>query len=102
MTAWGVALAARAPLRTAIELVRAFSQADQRDELAAVDVPTLVIHGDADASAPLELCGRPTAAGIADARLAVYRGGPHGLPLSAAHSARLTFDLLAFAGDGAR
>ncbi len=102
MTAWGVALAARAPLRTAIELVRAFSQADQRDELTAVDVPTLVVHGDADASAPLELCGRPTAAGIADARLVVYPGGPHGLPLCTGHSARLTDDLVAFIDDGAR
>jgi pimeloyl-ACP methyl ester carboxylesterase len=102
MTAWGVALAARAPLRTAIGLVRAFSQADQRDELAAVDVPTLVIHGDADASAPLELCGRPTATGIADARLVIYPGGPHGLPLSNGHSARLTDDLFAFTSDGGR
>ena len=98
----GVALAARAPLRTAIELVRTFSQADQRDELAAVDVPTLVIHGDADASAPLELCARPTADGIADARLVVYPGGPHGLPLCTEHAERLTGDLLAFAGDGPR
>lgn len=102
MLAWGVALAGRASLRTAVALVRTFSQADQRDELAAVDIPTLVVHGDADASAPLELCGQPTAAAIRDAHLLVYPDAPHGLPLSADHAARLSEDLLAFAPDGSQ
>ena len=93
---WGLALAGRASLRASIELVRTFSEADSRDDLAAVTVPTLVVHGTEDASAPLELCGRPTAAGIHGSRLEVYSGGPHGLPLARGHKDRLTADLLAF------
>jgi pimeloyl-ACP methyl ester carboxylesterase len=59
-----------------------------------LDIPVLLIHGDADASAPLELTGRPTAALIPDARLVVYPGAPHGLYVS--HAERFTTDLLDF------
>lgn len=51
-----------------------------------------MIHG--DASAPLELTGRPTAALLPDARLVVYPGAPHGLYVS--HAERFTNDLLDF------
>jgi non-heme chloroperoxidase len=61
-------------------------------ELAALDVPVLVVHGDIDASAPLEVTGRPTAELIPDSRLVVYPGGPHGLYLT--HRARLNKELL--------
>ena len=44
---------------------------------------------------PLDLTGRPTAALIPGARLAVYEGAPHGLFLT--HMQRLNADLLAFA-----
>ena len=96
---WGVGLARRASLRTSVELLRTLRAADVRDELAELLLPTIVIHGDADASAPVEICARPTAAGIPNARLVVYPGGPHGLPLAAAHKDRLSGDLLAFAAD---
>lgn len=99
LTAWGVGLAQRASLRTSVGLVRTFSGEDSRADLATVSVPTLVVHGDADVSAPLPLCGEPTAQGIPDCRLAVYAGGPHGLPLAAGHKDRLTEDLVAFVAD---
>ncbi|WP_306338367.1 alpha/beta fold hydrolase [Streptomyces sp. KL118A] len=31
---------------------------DLREEAGAIEVPTLILHGDADASAPVALCGR--------------------------------------------
>ena len=34
---------------------------DLRDELQSVGVPALIVHGDHDRQAPLELCGRKTA-----------------------------------------
>ena len=95
---WGVGLAQRASLRTSIELTLTNSETDARRDLVTVTVPTLVIHGDADVSAPLESCGRPTAAGITGSTLEVYEGGPHGLPLSRSHKDRLTRDLLSFVG----
>ena len=69
--------------------------ADFRPELAKITVPALVVHGDHDASAPLELCGRRTAESIADAELKVYVNAAHALYLT--HTERLNADLLAFA-----
>jgi non-heme chloroperoxidase len=73
---------------------RALSQTDFREELPAVEVPTLVIHGDNDASAPLELCGARVAELVPRCRLLVYENAPHGLYLT--HRSRLDRDLLAF------
>jgi non-heme chloroperoxidase len=58
-----------------------------------------VIHGTRDASAPIDVTGRPTAALIPGARLSIYEGGPHGLFVT--HRDRLTADLLAFASEPA-
>jgi non-heme chloroperoxidase len=38
---------------------------DNRRFVDAIDVPTLIMHGAADFSAPVDVCGRPTAAAIA-------------------------------------
>ena len=65
---------------------------DYRADVRAVDVPALVVHGDADASTPLALTGEPTAALLPGAELVVYEGGPHGL--YATHQDRLNADLL--------
>ena len=73
---------------------------DFRAELARIELPTLVIHGDRDASAPLELTGRPTAQLIPGARLQVYEGAPHGLYYT--HQERLNRDLASFASEHAR
>jgi non-heme chloroperoxidase len=42
-------------------------------------VPTLVLHGDQDASAPIQLTGRKSADLLSDATLRVYPGAGHGL-----------------------
>jgi pimeloyl-ACP methyl ester carboxylesterase len=55
-----------------------------------------VIHGDRDVSAPLDLTGRPSAALVPGARLAIYEGAPHGLMWT--HAERLNGDLRAFIG----
>jgi non-heme chloroperoxidase len=68
---------------------------DISSDVADCPVPTLVLHGDADTSAPLELTGQPTASTLPDGRLEVYRGAPHGLPLT--HADRVASDVLAFA-----
>jgi len=64
--------------------------ADLRAELARIDVPTLVIHGDADASMPVTF-GRATAKLIPGSRYIEYAGAPHGLFLT--HRERLHADL---------
>lgn len=92
---WGKSLALTSGAKATIELFDRFYRTDFRAELANVPVPTLVCHDDADQTAPLELTGRPTAAGIADATLHIYEGASHGLFLS--HATELTGDIAAFA-----
>ena len=50
---------------------------DFRNDLARVDVPTLVIHGDADRIVPLAAAGQRTAQLVKGARLHVVKDGPH-------------------------
>jgi non-heme chloroperoxidase len=97
MRHWLMSLMLRCSMKALIECNRAMSSTDFRAELPRIRVPTLVIHGDKDASAPLELSGRRTAQLIPGSRLEVYEGAPHGLFLT--HMERLNADLLAFARD---
>lgn len=80
--------------RNAYECIRAFSETDFRPDLAAVDVPTLVIHGDDDQVVPLEVGGQASASLVDGARLLVYEGAAHGI--TDTHKERLNADLLAF------
>lgn len=93
---WGVALAERASLRTSVALIETLWQADLRAELPAITLPTLIVHGDADTAAPLDLCGRRTAAAIPDSQLEIYPGAPHGLPLARNHKDHLADRLAEF------
>jgi non-heme chloroperoxidase len=67
---------------------------DFRPELRRIDVPTLLIHGDQDASAPLALTSEPARALVPGAKLIVYAGGPHGLYVT--HKDRLNHDIADF------
>ena len=87
------------PLKTLLDTAAAWATTDFRGELAALRVPALVIHGDLDASAPIDITGRRTAALIPDARLLVYEGSGHGL--YAADHVRLNADILAFVREDA-
>ena len=92
---WVIGLMRTTPLKAAVECSRSSTSTDFRAELPKIKLPTLVIQGDIDASAPLALTGKPTAALIPGAQLKVYEGAPHGLFIT--HKERLTADLLAFA-----
>lgn len=82
-------------LRAVIDLNRAMTAADFRADLSAIDLPTLFIHGDKDASAPLALTGQPASQLAKSSKLVVYEGAPHGLFLT--HIPRLNADIEAFA-----
>jgi non-heme chloroperoxidase len=90
--AWNIAM--QASLRSTLECAKSFGFTDFRPDLAAFNVPTLVLHGTADATVPIDATGRRAAAGIANAQLVEYDGAPHGL--FATESDRLTKDLLTF------
>jgi non-heme chloroperoxidase len=74
-----LALAAPASTKAALDCIDAFSRTDFRDDLRAIDVPTLVIHGDGDEIVPIDVSGRRTAAMIDGAKLQIIHGGPHGI-----------------------
>ena len=80
--------------RNALECIAAFSATDFRPDLDAIDVPTLVIHGDDDQVVPFEVGGKASAARIKGATLKVYPGAPHGI--TDTHKEQLGADLLAF------
>jgi pimeloyl-ACP methyl ester carboxylesterase len=79
MQEWLIAQLLSTPTPVAIAAFRALVEADVRPDLARIDRPTLILHGDKDASAPLEITGRRFAAGLPRADLKVYPGAPHGL-----------------------
>jgi non-heme chloroperoxidase len=80
--------------RNAYECIAAFSATDFRADLDAIDVPTLVIHGDDDQVVPFEVGGKKSAARIKDAKLLVYPDAPHGI--TDTHKEQLSADLLEF------
>lgn len=82
------------PLPVALACRKTIAFADLRAAAAMIDRPTLILHGDKDASAPLSLTGAKTAKLIKGSKLIVYEGAPHPLPLT--HSERLIADVLAF------
>jgi non-heme chloroperoxidase len=94
MVQWGVNMCLQASLKALIDCNRADMETDFRAELPRITVPTLVVHGDKDVSAPIDFTGRRTAQLIPGCRLIVYEGAPHGVMLT--HIDRLNDELLAF------
>jgi len=91
---WGQQMANATPLHAALACNVSVTEADFRLELPRIVLPTLIVHGDRDASCPLPLTGAVAATLIPKARLEVYEGAPHGLPLT--HVARLNQELTRF------
>jgi pimeloyl-ACP methyl ester carboxylesterase len=92
---WGTRMVLDASPLASVEMMRTFFFNDFRADVAAVTVPTLIIHGDSDQGAPAEITARPTHELIAGSQLKIYEACPHGLPLT--HPDQLTADILAFA-----
>jgi non-heme chloroperoxidase len=92
--AWLKAMMASLPLPVALACRRTIAFADTRAELAKLDLPTLILQGNKDASAPLALTGVKTAKLIKGSQLVVYEGAPHGLVLT--HRERFLADVASF------
>jgi non-heme chloroperoxidase len=67
---------------------------DFGQDVARIDVPTLVIHGDQDRIVPLAAAGNRTAKLIKGARLHVVQGGPHCVPWT--HAEEVNAELVSF------
>lgn len=90
---WGQRMPLQCSLKTMVEATHVMSETDFRAELRRIRVPTLVVHGTADRSIPIEF-GRRAVALLPQGRIEEYEGAPHGLPVT--HGERLVKDLVAF------
>jgi len=92
-----------ASVHNILKAAEAFSTTDFRPDLASFgDTPTLIIHGDADQTVPIDLTARVVKTALPHARLIEYKGSAHGLFES--DKERLIADLVEFltAADGSR
>jgi len=89
-----------AGLRPTLAAAQAFATTDFRPDLDSFSgIPTLVIHGTADKTVPIDATGRVVADKVPGARLIEYDGSAHGL--FAIEKQRLIDDLVAFLGENA-
>jgi non-heme chloroperoxidase len=77
--------------RVLLDFERTILETDLRNEVRALDLPVTVIHGDIDASCPLDLTGRLYAESIPGAELVIYTQAAHGLPIT--HAGRMAGDI---------
>ena len=76
------------------EGIKAFSETDQTEDLKAITVPVLVMHGDDDQVVPIDNAGKLSVKLVKNGTLKVYPGYPHGMLTT--HADVLNADLLAF------
>ena len=95
---WTFQMGAMANPKATLDCVDAFARTDFRPDMAAFDVPTLIIHGTSDATVPIEPSARAAAKAIPHATLLEYSGEPHGLFATAPD--KLNDDLISFLNGG--
>jgi non-heme chloroperoxidase len=76
------------------ECVRVLSETEFYDDLAIIDVPVLVMHGDDDQICPYPTTGARSVKLLKHGTLKVYPGFPHGMPTT--HADVINADLLEF------
>lgn len=77
-----------------LDAANAFATTDFRPDLVHFKIPTLVIHGTADKTVPIDATGREVARQVAGAKLVEYDGEPHAV--FATQTERLSKDLVEF------
>lgn len=87
-------LASQASSRSTQQCIKSYSSTDFRDDIKKIDVPTLIIHGDADKTVPVEVSSDRTAKMIPGSQYLIYNDAPHGLFYT--HRERLNRDLVSF------
>ena len=81
-------------IKGAYDCIKAFSETDFTDDLKKVDVPTLILHGDADQIVPIGTSAMMSAKLVKNATLKIYPGAPHGMCTTLAN--KVNGDLLAY------
>ncbi|MGB0126223.1 MAG: alpha/beta hydrolase [Rhodocyclaceae bacterium] len=89
-----LALCNQSAQHAALACMDSFGTTDFREDLKKVTVPTLVIHGEADAIVPLEGSGQRTHRAVPHSQMVKVNGAPHGLNVS--HAQEFNNALLSF------
>jgi non-heme chloroperoxidase len=76
------------------DCIKAFSETDFTDDLKAIEVPVLVLHGDDDQIVPIADSALLSIKLLKKGELKVYKGFPHGMATT--HADVINPDLLAF------
>ena len=76
------------------DCIKAFSETDFTEDLKAISVPTLVLHGDDDQIVPIDDSARLSAPLLKNGTLKIHPGLPHGMCTT--HADVINADLLAF------
>jgi len=84
----------QASIKGVYDCIKAFSETDFTDDLKKIDVPTLILQGDADQIVPIDDASLLSAKLIKHSTLKVYAGAPHGMCTT--HADEVNADLLAF------
>lgn len=91
---WTFGMAMTGSLRATLAAAVAWSSTDFREEMKRITIPVRVVHGDGDATVPIDTAGRRSAAILPMATASEYEGEPHGLYITSAD--RLNEEILAF------
>jgi non-heme chloroperoxidase len=84
-------------IKAQYDCIKALSETDFTEDLKAISVPTLVLHGDDDQIVPIANSSLLSAKLLRDAKLKIYPGLPHGRCTT--HPDAINPDLLAFIKD---
>jgi non-heme chloroperoxidase len=76
------------------DCITVFSESEFYDDLRAIDIPVLVMHGEDDQIAPFAATGEQSVKLLKKGTLKSYPGFPHGMPTT--HADTINADLLAF------
>lgn len=91
---WNQVLCLMSSAKATIDCVHSFSETDFRNDLKKINIPVLIIHGDADKIVPIDVSGNKTAELIPHAKYIVYKNAPHGLFIT--EKEKLNADLIDF------
>jgi non-heme chloroperoxidase len=84
----------QASIKGAYDCIKAFSETDFTEDLKKIDVPMLILHGDADQIVPIGASALMSSKLVKNATLKIYPDAPHDTATTLAD--RVNADLLAF------
>ena len=87
----------QAGFKNVVDCIKAFSETDFTEDLKKIDVPTLILHGDADQIVPIGAAAMMSSKLVKNATLKVFPGAPHGMCTTLADE--INADLLAFVAE---